>query len=854
MVGQRVSHFEILEQLGAGGMGTVYKATDLKLGRLVAVKFLAPHLTSSPEALGRFQEEARMVARLSHPHIAVLHDFEEVNGVYCLVFEYYAGGTLSQKLASHRTWGQQIPLATALIWATQIADGLAHAHRRGIIHRDLKPGNILFDDEGRPKLADFGIARSLAPGDPAQPTRAVGTPGYMAPEQVLGRPADERADIFSFGIVLYEMIAGVLPFPGPSDTAVLHSIAYADPLPLKPLRPEIPDGLEGIVGRCLQKDPRRRYQAIEEAAADLRRLPTFDQLQARTIDFAPLKKARRAILWLLAALAVVAALLFAPKAWQAAWRMLWQPPEEKLLVVLPFRNIGAAAENQAFCDGLTESLTAAITQLEKPRGALWVVPATEVRQEQVQSPRQARRQFGANLALEGSVQRLMDGLRVTLSLSDAVKNRQLKSATLEASVLELSGLEGQLLREIAAMLEGPVAGAAARPAGTQVARAYDDFVKALGYLQRFDKPGNLDEAVRLLEGAIRQDPKYARAHAGLGQAYLKRYAITKDPQWLAKAQSATEQAAALDNSLALAHVNLCTLLTETGRFEVAIEEGRRALALNPLDSDAYRELAKAYVGAGRREEAEKTYQEAIQLRPGFWLGYKELGVFYSHSQRYADAEGSFRKVVALTPDNEWGYRNLGATLLMQQRYPEAEQALKKAESIRPTGETYTNLGNLYYFQGRFPDAAAAYKRATELQPDDATFWGNYADACRRTPQLRAQAPAAYRRAIEAGERGLAINPKSPELLLGVAVYSAKVGDCDAARRYLAGVQSSADSFMYVRFESAVIHELCGKRSEALAALADALHAGFPADQVEQEPDLARLRQDARYRKLTQSRP
>jgi serine/threonine-protein kinase len=403
------------------------------------------------------------------------------------------------------------------------------------------------------------------------------------------------------------------------------------------------------------------------------------------------------------------------------------------------------------------------------------------------------------------------------------------------------------------MLEGPFA-TAARPAGTQVAQAYDDLVKALGYLQRFDKPGNLDEAMRLLEGALRRDPKYARAHAGLGQAYLRRYAIAQDPQWLAKAQSATEQAVALDNGLALAHVNLCTLHAETGRFEAAIEEGRRALAFNPLDSDAYRALAKAYVGAGRREEAERTYKEAIQLRPGFWLGYKELGVFYSHSQRYGDAEGSFRKVITLTPDNEWGYRNLGATLLMQQRYPEAEQALKKAESIRPTGETYTNLGSLYYFQGRFSDAAAAYKRATELQPDDATFWGNYADACRQTLELRTQAPAAYRRAIEAGERGLAINPKNPELLLGLAVYSAKLHECDAARRHLADVQSSADSFMYVRFQSAVIHELCGKRSEALAALADALQAGFPADQVEQEPDLAQLRRDARYKKLTQSRP
>ncbi|MDZ7639078.1 MAG: tetratricopeptide repeat protein [Bryobacterales bacterium] len=321
------------------------------------------------------------------------------------------------------------------------------------------------------------------------------------------------------------------------------------------------------------------------------------------------------------------------------------------------------------------------------------------------------------------------------------------------------------------------------PAGL-ASGAYELFLQGRGFLPRFDVPGNLDRASAAFEAALKLEPNYAQAMAALGEAYLARHTLTQDPQWLAKAQTVTQRALEIHPRLAPAQVNLSALYARTSRFTQAIAAGRAARDLDPLNADAYRALAQAYSGAGQNADAERTYRQAIDLRPGFWLPYKDLGVHYLNLGKFQEAESMFRAVIEKTPDNEWGYRNLATVFHFTGRFTEAETQLQLAVARKPTGEAYSNLGTIYYVQGRFADATGAYTKATELSPTDPIVWGNLGDALRATSNGQQRAGEVYRKAVALGESQLGINAKDAQLLLGLALYSAKLGEHAAAARYL----------------------------------------------------------------------
>lgn len=870
-----VSHYEILEKLGEGGMGVVYRARDIRLGRSVALKFLPPHLAASEEARRRLLEEARAISALSHPNIALLYEAGEEEGALFLVFEYLPGGTVRARLRDLAVAGMKLPVADALDYGVQMAEGLAHAHRRGIIHRDVKAENAMLTAEGAVKLTDFGLSKYRGSAELTRSGVVAGTVSHLAPERLLGREADHRSDIFSLGVVLYQMATGELPFQAEVEAAVLHQIVHTPTPPATRLRPDLPEAFERVIQRATAKAPEERYQSMEELATDLQSLlgsrspvpgvRIQSDYQSPAIVAAPKGTSRGLVgaarRWrrrmLLAAVGLPAALavvLWLSGAWERL-RGLHAMPAEKQLVVLPFRNVGGDPAYEAFCDGLTETLTTTLTQLEQFQGALKVVPSAEVRREAVASPSEARRLFGATLVLSGSVQRMGERVRLTVNLVEARSLRQLRAETIDTPMGEVSALEEGVAGRVAELLELELraeARKALRAGGTTVADSYYRYVEGVGCLARYDKAENVDRAITLFQQAIRQDPNHALAHAALGEAYYRKFRITKEPQWIEQARRSSTVAVQLDRELAALYVTRGMINSGTGSYEQAVEDFQRALRLNPFSVAAHRGLAGAYELMGRLEEAEATFRQAIQMQPKDWAGYQMLGAFYIRTAAYEKAEQCYRRITELTPDNYGGFRTLGAVYYYLGRYDEAIAMYEHSLKLRPIGVTYSNLAAIYYLRGRYEEAARTYQKAVQMQPKSRAAWGNLGDAYLRVPGQADKAKEAYRQAIRLAETELSVNPKQAEVRANLAVYCARLADKPRALAEIARARELAAANMTVLFRCALAYELLGRRAQALETLRRALRGGYSLAEVETDPDLANLRRDPRFAALRAS--
>ena len=846
MIGRNISHYRILEKLGGGGMGVVYKAEDTKLERFVALKLLPPELTRDPDAKRRFVHEAKATSALQHHHICTIHEIDETpEGQLFICMDYYEGETLKQKIAKG-----PFPADDAIDIVSQVADGLVKAHEAGMVHRDIKPANIMVTSDGEVKIVDFGLAKLAGRSKVTKPGITVGTVSYMSPEQAKGDEVDARSDLFSLGVVFYELLTGELPFGGDHESAILYNIMHSDPKPIAKIRNDVPHGLQAIVEKLLLKDPTNRYQSTADMRGDLRR---------EAIEKRP-PTDRRNLLRLSIPVAVVLAILLAmllePTVRQIVGKLL-QPgrlPAEKHIVVLPFENVGGDPANQAFCDGLMETLTSKLTQLEQFHGSLWVVPASEVRQRDINSPSEARRELGINLAFTGSVQRFPDMFRLTLNLIEVDKRapRQLTSAVFDNNLANISALQDVTVEKMAAMLNvelQPGAQQALSSGGTVVAASYDFYLQARGYLQRYEIAENLDHAVRLFELAIEEDSLFALAYAGLGEAYWRKYSTSRDKKWVERAIGSCNRAYELNDMLAPVRVTLGMIHRGTGEYEKSVVEYKRALDLDPTSPDAYRGLARAYADLQRFDDAETTYKKAIDMKPEYWGGYDDLGLFYYNRGRYEEALTQFHRVVTLTPDNGRGYNHLGAVYYAQELWDEAGRMFMRSIEIEPTYRTYTNLGVLEYIQGRYAESAAMLEKALDLNDKSYVTWANLANAYYWMPGKRDEAYNAYRRAAGMAEELRQINPRDAALLASLAGYYVILGEKDRALSILEQALTIAPNDWWVLYNHGHAYEQLGEREKALDWIDKALKAGYPRKEIERDPWLADLRADERFQQL-----
>jgi tetratricopeptide (TPR) repeat protein/TolB-like protein len=856
MIGETIAHYEILEKLGEGGMGVVYKALDIRLQRFVALKFLPHEIVVSPTRIQRFEAEARAVSSLNHPNVATIHAMDEDEGRRFLVLEYLSGGTLRSRIHAYSDRREEFPIEEAIRIMAAVADGLSHAHRNGVVHRDLKPENIMFTEEGVPRITDFGLAKSVGGSEITTEGVTIGTIPYMAPEQAVRGETGPRGDLFALGVVLYEMLSGARPFAGQTDFSTLQAIVNDEPAHLRHVRPAVPAALDRVVQKLLEKNPEERMQSAEELASELYALAGFvpsgrtaardsDATRTLTRFIVPtgrftLKRRRRR--WIPAATG--AAILLAAFGGWYAWRAHTAGPGVVQLAVLPFSAASGSTEDAEFARGMAERLAGKLAAIGSN---VSVTPESELLNRRITSPVDAHRAFGVREVLAGEVKRGPQ-THVDLRLIDARSGKISGSASVTSSGPDL---DESVLREASVLIGLPrdPLDAARLRVNAKTATAHDYYDLGRQYLERYDKPGYIDQAIAQFQKAIQRDPNYALAFAARASAWWRDWQFLRDKNAIDPARRDANEAIARNETLALPHVVLGAMAVQAGAIRNGISELNKAIDLDPVSADAWRELGTAYVAAGKPEDAEASYQQAIRCSPNSWMGYSELGAFYNREAQYGKAEAALTKAAALAPDNYIVYRSLGGVEMALNQWSTAEKHLTRARDLRPSGSVYSALGTLYIYTGRYEDAI----RYSELAVTSASsvrnsfaIWCNLGDAYKFAGGHNEKALDAWRKAIEIGRDRLAMGSADAALESEIAVYEAKAGDMASAQSHLAEAHAKSPKSGEILFNAAIIAELSHRRQQALAELRAALKNGYSRNLVEREPELAALRKDPAY--------
>ncbi len=843
------SHYRVLERLGGGGMGIVFRARDTRLDRTVALKFLPAEWSHEPLLRERFSREARAASSLDHPHICTIFDIGETpDGQLFIAMAYCPGSTLKQRILEG-----PLPIDEAVGIAIQIADGLAAAHDAGVVHRDIKPANILTTDQDQVKIVDFGLAKLAGDAAVTREGSVVGTPAYMSPEQASGDDVDGRSDIWAVGAVLYEMLTGRRAFAADHERAVLHAITTSDPTPMDTLRPQVPAEVQRIVRRCLKRDPKRRYQHARELVEDLRRfrgesapadivtmtLPSASQSRGPTLRRRRLTPAFATV----AAIAVIASI---------SWLAL-KPRQTVHLAVLPFECGSEDERAVQICRGLMDTLTARLGQLRQFRSTVSVVPMSEIRARSIRSADDARKVFGVDLVLTGSVLREIDQLRVPIQLIDAAELRQIRSHLVTTDLATGFILQDEVVTAVQDLLEihlAPGAREAMQAGSTSNAEAAELFLEARGTAVATATEEQLSQAMSMYRSALNLDPHYADAMVELADLCHHRYELNRDAIWLEHGVSYAERAANIDPKIPAAHAVAGRCELARGDYDSAVARLQQAIELDPLQLDAYTDLATAYEELGEDELASATIERAIRTGPDDWQTHYTIGRFHLFERNNTElAATAFRRLIDLNPDSAIGYAALGATLFAAGDFDGARTNLERAVD---TGELYwalSNLATLEYYEGRHRAAAELFRRALAIDDSDYKVWNNLAEASRASGRDREQISDAYGRAAELARTRLRERPDDTGLLIDLASFAVHLGQPAVARDRLLEAEELGIERVDLLFAAADTYERLGEREQALVWLDRALRAGLPLSTVERYPDFDSLRSDPRFREL-----
>jgi len=608
MIGTSVSHYEILELLGEGGMGVVYKARDTRLGRLVALKCLPPGLASHPERIARFRQEAKTISSLNHPHIATLLDVVESGSSEFLVLEYIPGGTLAKKLAGLRSGRRQLPVTEIAAIGTQIADALAYAHGHGVIHRDVKAENVMIAEDGSAKVTDFGLSRLRGTEHLTRSGDAVGTAGYMSPEQLRGEDSTPQSDIFSFGVLLYELATNTLPFQGDHEAALMYSILHGDPPVPHARREGLPPELERIILRCLEKDPAKRYPS----AGDVRDALASCGAPAPAASAARRRRAVRLapIAAGIAAVAGLALFLIIPALRSPA-------SNRKTIAVLPFVNMSGDPRDEYFSDGMTEDI---LTQLSKIAD-LKVISRTSVMQYKGTTktiPRIAS-ELNAGVVLEGSVRHTADQVRIAAQLIDAGTDELIWGETYDKEFTKVFAIQTDVAQKIAAALKAKLSAEDRQRLERHFTGSPEAYSLLLQAKYWRDRPGreNFHRAIDSLERALLLDSLDARVWACLSTVYASEvnFGYVDANDGYEQARRTAARALALDETLPDAHSAMGRVLIHDYDWTGADAEFRTALSLDPGNSESLMGAGTVARALDRSADALSLYQRAVDLDP-----------------------------------------------------------------------------------------------------------------------------------------------------------------------------------------------------------------------------------------------
>ncbi len=849
MIGLTVSHYHILEKVGSGGMGDIFLAEDIKLKRRVALKFLPLALTRDPEARQRFEREAQAAAALNHPNIVTVHEIGEHEGQVFIAMEYAEGQTLKELTAVTR-----LPIAQVIAIALQIASGLAAAHAKGIVHRDIKPQNIMVEKDGRVKILDFGLAKLKGANPLTQESFAMGTVHYMSPEQGIGREVDPRSDIWSLGVVLYQLVSGELPFRGEYDQAVIYAIMNEDTPPLGIETVPGSAGLENVIRRCLAKKRQDRYPSAEALAAALRAL-TGPGEASKPGPRKRLKSSRRAFLTAIPLLLIsglLGMLALNPKVNAGLARILGLGgmPQARHIAVLPIPGRGDA-DARALGDGFTAIITDKLTWLEKFHDSLWTVSAADVFASRVKPARELQRRWGCNLFVSGDLQAEKNSLRLRLHLQDAVTGRQRNQVELLGSRANLTVFQEGLLPKLLELLGLPARPGADREVnfgGTSMPGAFILFLKGEGSIQEGVSAAGLERGILLLERALQQDSRYLLARRALVAAMLSRARPGRDEDWLQRAEEQGRLLVQGAGRWAPARLAWACLLDESDRKAGALEALRQALRLDERSYPACISLAKAYASEGLSGEAEDLFKRAMRLRPAYPRAIANLAYFYYTNGRYDEALEVQKRAITLAPGDMDGFILMGGIYFSKGDQDNARLMFERANAIEPNAVAQSNLATIYFFAGDYRKAIPLFHEVAQ-KTGNHVMWGNLADTYRQLPDQMDKAGEAYRRAIAIAEKDLASTPRDAELLSCLARYQAFTGERRRAMELIARARDLAPGNLEIIRRTILVYEAVQERSQALVAFREYRERLGDLNQVEKEPDLAALRADPFYLEL-----
>jgi eukaryotic-like serine/threonine-protein kinase len=870
-------NYRILAHAGAGGMGIVYRARDLRLERTVALKFLPSEVNASEKDKQNFLKEARIASCLDHPNIGAIHGIETTtDGRTFIVMAFYDGSSLADRIRV----GAPIKVSEVIDIALQMARGLAEAHSHNIVHRDIKPSNVMFTANALVKIVDFGLAHVSE--QTATLTRgAVGTVGYMPPEQALNRGTDQRADIWAWGVVLAEMLTRRNPFERDSVPSTVLAVLNDPPGPLD----GVPIDLQHIVYKALSKDRLKRYQNFSEVLDDLvtvraaivtasaSRDPQSSKgeihsaalrrsiQEASKSSLTPAVERPRMRLLIGIVLAVFVLLAVGTLIWFRP-RPSWlhpgsgtrtagpEVPQVRILALLPFRAAAGDARLTALGLGLTESVGAKLSNLSENH-SLQIIPARNLQEKGLTSLNDASRQFGANLGLSVTLEQKGELIRVSYSLMNAQNGSSLGGDSITVPAADVFSVEDDIAEGTVEALQlklRPEDQTILKVHGTTLPAAYNYYLQARGYLVDYTKMDNVENAVLMNKEALKLDPNFGGAKASLGEAYWRKYVLTKDKRLTEQAKAECDAAVTLGNAGAAGHICLGLINAGTGQYREAGVEFQRAVELEPGNESAGIGWASALEHRGAIDDAENVYQGVIDSHPQSYFAYNNMGAFYYRRSDYEKAVRMFQKVTELAPENYAGYVNLGGTYNDLGQFLEAIAPLKKSIALRPSYGGYSNLGTSYFGLEKMDEAAAAYEQAVKLDPQQYVTWGNLA-AAQYHGGAKPQAAVSYRKAAALAAEDLKVNPRDIDVLSDLSEYYAMLNDRKQALAYLDQAFRYGHSEKELLASAAEVYNQLGETGLALEWMTKAVQAGYSTSKFRDSVVFRNMVDNPRFREI-----
>jgi serine/threonine protein kinase/Tfp pilus assembly protein PilF len=854
-------NFSIIDVIGKGGMGTVYKANDCKLERNVALKLM--HLTPHADPItaviktDSLLDEARMVCKLNHANIVIVHDVVPHKNDHCIVMEWIDGLPLSEMIPA-----EGLPLAKALAYACQISNGIAFAHEHGIIHQDIKPQNIMVNQQDKIKILDFGIASLVKNQANGSELNVIdnngslhnGTLHYMAPEQLEGKPLSPHIDIFSFGIVLYQMLCGHHPFYNHASSTlgygIEQNILKGQYTHISHYLPKLSPRITILLDKMLAYDKNKRWLNSAELSIEINAIYQEQIAYKNWWQRQHTLSKLAIILPLLSVLAWSINSVVFPISTQAL--IAQQVKQAKVIALLPFENISGDPLLQLFNDGLAVSLNSDLAEIGRTQGDAWIIPTSEIRKIKALSVQKISDKYGANLVISGSIQHMGSTRQLMVSLIDAKDGRQLKTLEIIIDANELFQGYNQIRSQILRLLdwhEPETLTAKFKDKKPEFDGAYKQYIYGTGYLYRSDQAGNLANAEQAFTDAIAIDKSYQSAYVGLATAQIRYFRLTKEQKWLDNVAITIESLRLLNPKHHLIDFLSAQLLIRTGKYTQAVTLLEEHIKAYPNYLESYTELAFAISKIGDIEKAENIYKVAIKLFPNNWLGRTHLGYFYHEHGLYLKAIEQYKQQLKTTPNNFYAYLNIAAEYYSIDKIEEAINYTKQAIQINPAGFAYSNLGTMYFYLKQYNKAISAYEKASTISDSNYLIWGNLADAYRFAHNNKSI--DAYKKASDLATAALSTNPKDTMAIVMKAYYLANIGDKNTALKLLEKItikNSGQENFL-----AATAYDLLEETSKALAHIKNALTKNYPVEEIKNSVLLNKVKKDQRFQQLLMSK-